>query len=55
MQVMIWDDHQGRCIGELNFRTQVNCPRQSMCALIGLCSQPSHMAPIPSCSVSLQV
>ena len=20
---MIWDDHQGRCIGELNFRTQV--------------------------------
>ena len=24
VQVMIWDDHQGRCIGELNFRTQVS-------------------------------
>ena len=57
MQVMIWDDHQGRCIGELNFRTQVICPRQPTCALIGLCSQPSYMAaraPIPSCSVYSQ-
>ena len=23
LQVMIWDDHQGRCIGELTFRNQV--------------------------------
>ena len=23
VQVMIWDDHQGRCIGELSFRSQV--------------------------------
>jgi hypothetical protein len=23
VQVMIWDDHQGRCIGELTFRNQV--------------------------------
>lgn len=22
-KVMIWDDHQGRCIGELSFRSQV--------------------------------
>ena len=25
VQVMIWDDHQGRCIGELSFRSQA-CP-----------------------------
>ena len=25
-QVMIWDDHQGRCIGELTFRNQVRLP-----------------------------
>ena len=24
VQVMIWDDHQGRCIGELSFRSQVH-------------------------------
>mmetsp|Transcript_5492 Transcript_5492/g.20040 ORF Transcript_5492/g.20040 Transcript_5492/m.20040 type:complete len:136 (-) Transcript_5492:1073-1480(-) len=24
-KVMIWDDHQGRCIGELNFRSEVRC------------------------------
>ena len=24
MQVMIWDDHQGKCIGELSFRSQVS-------------------------------
>ena len=23
-QVMIWDDHQNRCIGELSFRSQVS-------------------------------
>ncbi len=23
LQVMIWDDHQSRCIGELSFRSQV--------------------------------
>lgn len=23
---MIWDDHQGRCIGELTFRSQVRSP-----------------------------
>lgn len=23
---MIWDDHQGRCIGELSFRSQVALP-----------------------------
>ncbi len=22
-QVMIWDDHQGKCIGELTFKSQV--------------------------------
>ena len=26
LQVMIWDDHQGRCIGELGFRSQVIAP-----------------------------
>ena len=26
-QVMIWDDHQGRCIGELGFRSQANPSR----------------------------
>ena len=25
-KVMIWDDHQGRCIGELSFRSQVGLP-----------------------------
>jgi hypothetical protein len=25
-KVMIWDDHQGRCIGELSFRSQVRGP-----------------------------
>lgn len=29
LQVMIWDDHQGRCIGELSFRSQVSIP--SLC------------------------
>lgn len=24
---MIWDDHQGRCIGELSFRSQVHAVR----------------------------
>ena len=28
VQVMIWDDHEGRCIGELTFRNQVCLPRQ---------------------------
>jgi hypothetical protein len=23
VQVMIWDDHQAKCIGELSFRSQV--------------------------------
>lgn len=22
-QVMMWDDHQGKCVGELSFRSQV--------------------------------
>ena len=26
LQVMIWDDHQKRCIGELSFRSQVRLP-----------------------------
>lgn len=26
-KVMIWDDHQGRCIGELSFRSQVHAVR----------------------------
>ena len=26
LQVMIWDDHQKRCIGELSFRSQVWLP-----------------------------
>ena len=42
LQVMIWDDHQGRCIGELNFRTQVlpHSPPGSLhvCASRGKCS-----------------
>jgi hypothetical protein len=24
---MIWDDHQGKCIGELSFKTQVRAVR----------------------------
>lgn len=28
-KVMIWDDHQGRCIGELSFRAQVRAVRVS--------------------------
>jgi len=35
MQVMIWDDHAGRCIGELSFRSQVflvsGCMQKQMC------------------------
>ena len=27
MQVMIWDDHQSRCIGELSFRSDVKAVR----------------------------
>lgn len=27
MQVMIWDDHQSRCIGELSFRSEVRAVR----------------------------
>ena len=40
MQVMIWDDHQGRCIGELSFRSQVSralsdtCIRQALRPLL---------------------
>ncbi len=37
VQVMIWDDHQNRCIGELSFRSQVSTCGifpQSYCALI---------------------
>ena len=30
MQVMIWDDHQGRCIGELTFRNQVRALRNTI-------------------------
>ncbi len=30
LQVMIWDDHQGRCIGELSFRSQAR-PWTRMC------------------------
>jgi hypothetical protein len=26
-KVMIWDDHQGKCIGELSFKTQVRAVR----------------------------
>ena len=36
LQVMIWDDHQGRCIGELGFRSQVRILswRQFWCWLV---------------------
>ena len=27
VQVMIWDDHQNRCIGELSFRSEVRAVR----------------------------
>lgn len=29
-QVMIWDDHQGKCIGELSFKTQVRGLRRPL-------------------------
>lgn len=39
LQVMLWDDHQERCIGELGFRSQVRClcpicvaPFQQICS-----------------------
>ena len=35
-KVMIWDDHQNRCIGELSFRTEVKAVRMSRGALPSL-------------------
>lgn len=37
VQVMIWDDHQNRCIGELSFRTDVKAVRlrRDRCSLAG--------------------
>mgnify|MGYP001810063681 CR=1 FL=1 len=32
LQVMIWDDHQAKCIGELSFRSQVGSKQHMLAA-----------------------
>lgn len=44
LQVMIWDDHQKRCIGELSFRSQVWLP-----AAVVLLEQPWTLAELRLC------
>ena len=51
VQVMIWDDHQGRCIGELNFRTQVS-PHS---LLVSTCMHQEGIALLASFTVRMSI
>ena len=44
---MIWDDHQGRCIGELGFRSQVRLTTILLClnSMLELSSRPTCYSP----------
>lgn len=38
MQVMIWDDHQAKCIGELSFRSQVGTSTRGVQMVLWCCN-----------------